>query len=92
MLNPTHSFCVAFLLRPHGPLNLEEIIRPTFQIETKPLGKGAATRTGFGDTQLFDLFVMPWPKTRETGFRWGIGPTSSSPPQAGTPQAGAHGN
>jgi hypothetical protein len=61
-------------VRPHGPLNLEEIIRPTFQIETKPLGKGAATRTGFGDTQLFDLFVMPWPNTRETGFRWGIGP------------------
>jgi outer membrane putative beta-barrel porin/alpha-amylase len=61
-------------VRPHGPLNLEQIIRPTFQIETKPLGKGAATRTGFGDTQLFDLFVMPWPNSRETRFRWGIGP------------------
>jgi hypothetical protein len=59
---------------PHGPLNLEQIIRPTFQIETKPLGKGSATRTGFGDTQLFDLFVIPWPNSRETGFRWGIGP------------------
>jgi hypothetical protein len=61
-------------VRPHGPLNLEQIIRPTFQIVTKPLGKGAATRTGFGDTQLFDLFIMPWPNSRETGFRWGIGP------------------
>jgi len=61
-------------VRPHGPLNLEQIIRPTFQIETKPLGKGAATRTGFGDTQLFDLFIMPWPDLRETRFRWGIGP------------------
>jgi len=59
---------------PRGPLNLEQLIRPTFQIETKPLGKGAATRTGFGDTQLFDLFVMPWPNSRETGFRWGVGP------------------
>lgn len=58
---------------PHGPLNLEQIIRPTFQIETKPLGKGSATRTGFGDTQLFDLFVILWPNSRETGFRWGIG-------------------
>jgi hypothetical protein len=61
-------------VQPHGPLNLEQIIRPTFQIVTKPLGKGAATRTGFGDTQLFDLFIMPWPNSRETGFRWGIGP------------------
>ncbi|MBV8135446.1 MAG: transporter [Deltaproteobacteria bacterium] len=61
-------------VRPHGPLNLEQIIRPTFQIETKPLGKGAGTRTGFGDTQLFDLFIMPWPDSRETRFRWGIGP------------------
>jgi hypothetical protein len=61
-------------VQPHGPLNLEQIIRPTFQIVTKPLGKGAATRTGFGDTQLFDLFVIPWPNSRETGFRWGIGP------------------
>ena len=61
-------------VRPHGPLDLEQIIRPTFQIQTDPLGKGAATRTGFGDTQLFDLFVMPWPNSRETGFRWGIGP------------------
>jgi len=38
------------------------------------VGKGAATRTGFGDTQLFDLFIMPWPDLRETRFRWGIGP------------------
>lgn len=61
-------------VRPHGPLDLEEIIRPTFQIVTNPLGKGSATRTGFGDTQLFDLFVMPWPDSHESGFRWGIGP------------------
>src|SRR5215471_17619135 len=61
-------------VRPHGPLDLEQIIRPTFQIVTKPLGKGAGTRTGFGDTQLFDLFVMPWPNARETGFRWALGP------------------
>jgi hypothetical protein len=61
-------------VQPHGPLALEQIIRPTFQIETKPLGKGAATRTGFGDSQLFDLFIMPWPNSRETDFRWGFGP------------------
>lgn len=61
-------------VRPHGPLDLEQLIRPTFQIVTDPLGKGSATRTGFGDTQLFDLFVMAWPNSRETGFRWAIGP------------------
>jgi hypothetical protein len=61
-------------VRPHGPLDLDQIIRPTFQIQTDPLGKGAATRTGMGDTQLFDLFVMPWPNHHETGFRWAIGP------------------
>src|SRR5215471_8502000 len=61
-------------VRPHGPLDLEQIIRPTFKIVTNPLGKGASTRTGFGDTQLFDLFVMPWPNQSETHFRWGIGP------------------
>lgn len=61
-------------VRPHGPLDLEEIVRPTFQIVTKPLSKGSATRTGFGDTQLFDLFVIPWPNSDETGFRWGVGP------------------
>jgi hypothetical protein len=61
-------------VRPHGPLDLEEIIRPTFQIVTNPLGKGSATRTGFGDTQLFDLFLLPWPNARHTDFKWGVGP------------------
>jgi hypothetical protein len=61
-------------VRPHGPLDLEQIIRPTFQVVTRSLGKGSATRTGFGDTQLFDLFVVPWPDSSQTHFRWGIGP------------------
>jgi hypothetical protein len=61
-------------VRPYGPLDLEQIIRPTFQIVTDPLGKKASTRTGFGDTQLFDLFVMRWPNQRDTGFRWAVGP------------------
>src|SRR5262249_39037980 len=77
---------------PRGLLNLEQLIRPTFQIETKPLGKGAATRTGFGDTQLFDLFVMPWPNSRETGFRWASVPISFFPPRAGMARAKAPGN
>jgi hypothetical protein len=61
-------------VRPHGPLDLEQIIRPTFQLVTIPEGKGASTRTEFGDTQIFDLFVMPWPYSHESEIRWGLGP------------------
>ena len=32
------------------------------------------TRTDFGDIQLFDLAVPPWPPA-ETGLRFGLGPT-----------------
>src|SRR6516164_8978553 len=32
------------------------------------------TRTDFGDIQLFDLAVSPWPAA-ETGLRFGLGPT-----------------
>jgi hypothetical protein len=59
---------------PKGPLNLEQLIRPTLEIDTNARGRGAATRTAFGDIQLLDLFVMPWPNSRDTRFRWGIGP------------------
>jgi hypothetical protein len=41
---------------------------------TEPDGKGSSTTTGYDDMQLFDLFVMPWPNSRETRFRWGVGP------------------
>jgi hypothetical protein len=61
-------------VRPHGPLNLEQIVRPTFFLKTIPQGNGASTVTALGDTQLFDLLVIPWPTAEETGFRWGIGP------------------
>lgn len=60
-------------VRPHGPLDLEQIIRPTFQFVTIPVGKGASTRTEVGDTQIFDLFVAPWPHT-QSEIRWGLGP------------------
>ena len=50
-----------------------QLIRPSFSLVTVPDGKGG-TRTGFGDMQLFDLAVLPWPG-RETGFVMGIGPT-----------------
>jgi hypothetical protein len=53
---------------------LDQIARPTIRIVTVPDGKGAATTTAYDDTQFLDLFVMPWPDSRATGFRWGIGP------------------
>ena len=40
---------------------------------TFPTGRGKGTRTAFGDMQLFDLAVVPWPG-RESGFMWGVGP------------------
>ena len=51
-----------------------QLIRPSISLVTVPVGKGRATRTEFGDLQLFDLAVLPWPR-RETGLVMGLGPT-----------------
>jgi hypothetical protein len=61
-------------VRPHLFTPLEELIRPTIQVVTVPRGKGASTTTALDDFQLLDLFVIPFPDVKETGFRWGIGP------------------
>ena len=66
-------------VQPHLFTPLEQLIRPTIRIVTVPRGKGASTTTALGDLQLFDLFVMPWPNSRETRFRWGIGPFAIFP-------------
>jgi len=50
-----------------------QLVRPSFSLVTVPTGKGKGTRTEFGDMQLFDLAVLPWPG-RETGWYMGIGP------------------
>jgi hypothetical protein len=49
-----------------------QLIRPTFTLVTVPYPKGN-TRTEFGDMQLFDLAVLPWP-ARRTGLLMGVGP------------------
>ncbi|HEY2525677.1 MAG TPA: hypothetical protein VGI29_11510, partial [Candidatus Binataceae bacterium] len=49
-----------------------QLIRPTFTLVTVPYPKGD-TRTEFGDMQLFDLAVLPWP-ARGTGLLMGVGP------------------
>jgi hypothetical protein len=50
-----------------------QLVRPSFSLVTVPSGRGHATRTAFGDMQLFDLAVLPWP-ARETGLLMGVGP------------------
>jgi hypothetical protein len=50
-----------------------QLIRPSLQLVTVPTGRGSATRTEFGDMQLFDFGVIPWPG-RETGLLMGVGP------------------
>jgi hypothetical protein len=52
---------------------LVQLIRPSMSLVTVPTGRGRGTRTELGDTQLFDLAVLPWP-SRETGIYMGVGP------------------
>ena len=51
-----------------------QLIRPSISIVTAPTGPGDATRTSFGDMQLFDLGVIPWPDRKKTGLLMGVGP------------------
>jgi hypothetical protein len=68
---------IARLIVPRVPkfslLPVVQLIRPSFFLVTVPTGRGNATRTAFGDMQLFDLAVIPWPG-RKTGLLMGVGP------------------
>lgn len=55
-----------------------QLIRPSFSLVTVPEGKGGATRTEFGDMQIFDLAVIPWPG-RDSGLLMGVGPVFNFP-------------
>jgi len=63
-----------FAIRPFSFIPLEQLVRLTIKIVTVPNGKGASTTTAFDDMQLLDLYVIAWPNSKETDFRWGIGP------------------
>ena len=63
-----------FWLRPFWLLPLEQLIRPTIKVVTVPNGKRSSTTSSYDDMQLLDLFVIPWPNSEETSFRWGVGP------------------
>jgi len=54
-------------------LPVVQLIRPSFSLVTVPTGRGSATRTEFGDMQLFDLALIPWPG-RASGLLMGVGP------------------
>jgi hypothetical protein len=76
----THVQTNQLILRPIIPrvpqfslLPLIQLIRPTFALVTVPSAKGG-TRTEFGDMQLLDVAVLPWPP-RETGLFIAAGPT-----------------
>jgi hypothetical protein len=76
----THIQTNQVILRPIIPrlpayslLPFVQLIRPTFALVTVPSARGGS-RTEFGDMELFDLGVLPWP-SRETGLLIGVGPT-----------------
>jgi hypothetical protein len=60
-------------LPPYTLLPLVQLVRPTFALVTVPSSRGG-TRTEYGDTQLLDVAVLPWPR-REMGLLIGVGPT-----------------
>jgi hypothetical protein len=49
-----------------------QLIRPTFSMVTVPSSRGGS-RTELGDTQVFDLAVIPWPN-ENTNLKIGVGP------------------
>src|SRR5271166_6380272 len=61
----------------------DQIVRPSFSLVTVPYGTGKQTRTEFGDAQLFDLALMPWPD-ETSGFKLGFGPTFVFPTATST--------
>jgi hypothetical protein len=57
---------------PRTLLPIAQLVRPTFLLVTTPSARGG-TRTEFGDLQLFDIGVLPWPRG-SSGWLAGIGP------------------
>ncbi len=53
----------------------QQIVRPTFKVQTLAISSSSSTITEFSDMELIDLFVANWPNPKDTGFGWGVGPT-----------------
>jgi hypothetical protein len=85
----THVQTNAVIIRPIIPrippytlLPFIQLIRPTLSVVTVPSRRGGS-RTEFGDLQLFDIAVLPWPR-RKSGFLVGVGPTFVFPTATST--------
>ncbi len=82
-------------LRPVVPIEafsafpFQQIIRPTFKVESIATSSSSSTITEFTDMQLLDLFISNWPDPKETGFGWGVGPTFVFP-TGRDPASGKH--
>jgi hypothetical protein len=67
---------IARLIVPRLPeyslIPFKQLIRPSFSLVTLP-EPGGGTRTDFGDMQLLDLAVIPWPG-KDTGLYIAVGP------------------
>lgn len=70
-------------------LPFQQVLRPTFKLQTSATSSGSATITEFADTEFFDLFISNWPDPKETGFGWAVGPTFVFP-TGRVAQAGKH--
>jgi hypothetical protein len=80
------------VVAPVEPLSffpLQQIIRPTFKLQSLATSPASSTITEFADMELFDLVVSNWPDPKETGFGWGLGPTFVLP-TGRVPLAGKH--
>lgn len=68
---------------PYALLPFMQLLRPTLTVLTVPSSRGGS-RTEFGDLQLFDLAVLPWPNRKSTGFLVGLGPAFVFPTATST--------
>jgi hypothetical protein len=67
----------------------QQVIRPTFKVQSLATSSSSSTITEFTDMELFDLFISNWPDPKTTGFGWAIGPTFVFP-TGRDPAAGKH--
>jgi hypothetical protein len=76
-------------IEPFSFFPFQQVIRPTFRLQTLATSPGSSTVTEFTDIELFDLFISNWPDPKETGFGWAVGPTFLLP-TGRVPAAGKH--
>jgi hypothetical protein len=66
---------VVLPIEPLSCLPFQQVVRPTFKLQTLAKSESSSTITEFADIDLFDLFISNWPDPKKTGFGWAVGPT-----------------